>query len=137
MRGYDDDNIRLYTPILQRSIILVAVIIAVPVVMWTITAFVRNYVAPPKVPTFQPMSQSAPQPSDNSAGQQPAATPSDTSTSANPPQPADNSAAAPQVTAAQPAAPGMPAAPVSAQPTTASMAAPAAPAAPASAGPVG
>ena len=56
MREYDDDNIRLYTPVLQRIIILVAVIIAVPVVMWTITAFVRTYVAPPKVPIFQPLS---------------------------------------------------------------------------------
>src|SRR5271155_4387894 len=49
----DDENIRLYTPILQRIIILAAVIIAVPVVMWTITTFVRTYVAPPPVPTFQ------------------------------------------------------------------------------------
>jgi hypothetical protein len=40
---------------LQRIIILVAVIVAVPVVLWTITAFVRSYVAPPKLPTFQPM----------------------------------------------------------------------------------
>ena len=47
----DDENIRLYTPILQRIIILAAVIIAVPVVMWTITTFVRTYVAPPPVPT--------------------------------------------------------------------------------------
>ena len=54
MREYDDD-IRLYTPVLQRVIILVAVIIAVPVVLWTITAFVRTYVAPPKAPTFQRM----------------------------------------------------------------------------------
>jgi hypothetical protein len=54
MREYDDD-IRLYTPVLQRIIILVAVIVAVPVVLWTITAFVRSYVAPPKLPTFQPM----------------------------------------------------------------------------------
>jgi hypothetical protein len=28
---YDDENIRLYTPVLQRVIILAAVIIAVPV----------------------------------------------------------------------------------------------------------
>src|SRR5665213_1795416 len=54
MREYDDD-IRLYTPVLQRIIILVAVIVAVPVVLWTITAFVRSYVAPPRLPTFQPM----------------------------------------------------------------------------------
>src|SRR5579863_3310107 len=54
MREYDD-HIRLYTPMLQRIIILVAVIIAVPVVLWTITAFVRSYVAPPQVPTFRPL----------------------------------------------------------------------------------
>jgi hypothetical protein len=54
MREYEDD-IRLYTPVLQRIIILVAVIVAVPVVLWTITAFVRSYVAPPRLPTFQPM----------------------------------------------------------------------------------
>ena len=53
MREYDDENIRLYTPVLQRVIILLAVIIAVPVVMWTITTMVRTYVAAPKAPTFQ------------------------------------------------------------------------------------
>ena len=37
--NYDDENIRLYTPVLQRVIILAAVIIAVPVMMWTITSF--------------------------------------------------------------------------------------------------
>jgi hypothetical protein len=61
MREYDD-HIRLYTPILQRIIILVAVIIAVPVVLWTITAFVRAHVAPPQIPSFRPMAASqAPQ----------------------------------------------------------------------------
>jgi hypothetical protein len=54
MREYDD-NIRLYTPILQRIIILVAVIVAVPVVLWTITAFVRAYVGPPRLPIFRPI----------------------------------------------------------------------------------
>ena len=67
MREYDDD-IRLYTPVLQRIIILVAVIVAVPVVLWTITAFVRTYVAPPKVPTFQRMTVL--QPSDSAAADQ-------------------------------------------------------------------
>jgi hypothetical protein len=67
MREYDDD-IRLYTPVLQRIIILVAVIVAVPVVLWTITAFVRAYVAPPKVPTFQRMTIL--QPSDSAAADQ-------------------------------------------------------------------
>jgi hypothetical protein len=61
MREYDE-NIRLFTPIMQRIIILVAVIIAVPVVLWTITAFVRAYVAPPTLPTFRPMAaNTAPQ----------------------------------------------------------------------------
>ena len=50
---YDDENIRLYTPVLQRVIILTAVIIAVPVMMWTITTFVRSYVARPRVPTLE------------------------------------------------------------------------------------
>ncbi|MFZ0375994.1 MAG: hypothetical protein WAL39_22095, partial [Xanthobacteraceae bacterium] len=60
MREYDDYNIRLYTPVLQRVIILLAVIIAVPVVMWTITTMVRTYVAPPKAPTFQRMTETQP-----------------------------------------------------------------------------
>src|SRR5215472_15181773 len=56
MREYDDyndENIRLYTPVLQRVIILAAVVIAVPVMMWTVTTFIRSYVARPQVPTFQ------------------------------------------------------------------------------------
>src|SRR5579863_4829857 len=60
MREYDDENIRLYTPVLQRVIILLAVIIAVPVVMWTITTTVRTYFAPPKAPTFQRITENAP-----------------------------------------------------------------------------
>ena len=56
MREYDDyhdENIRLYTPVLQRVIILAAVIIAVPVMMWTITTFVRSYVARPQAPALE------------------------------------------------------------------------------------
>jgi hypothetical protein len=49
---YDDENVRLYTPVLQRVIILAGVIIAVPVVMWTITTFVRSYVARPNLPAL-------------------------------------------------------------------------------------
>ena len=48
----DDDQFRYYVPLLRRIIILVAVIIAVPVILWTITAFVRTYVGPPHIPTF-------------------------------------------------------------------------------------
>ncbi|MGD0026053.1 MAG: hypothetical protein ABSC37_15790 [Xanthobacteraceae bacterium] len=54
----DEDDIRQFMPALRRIIILVAVLTAVPVVMWTITAFVRTYVGPPKLPTFQPMTAS-------------------------------------------------------------------------------
>jgi hypothetical protein len=66
MREYDD-HIRLYTPVLQRIIVLVAVIVAVPVVLWTITAFVRTYVGPPRVPTFQRMSTAMVTPADTAA----------------------------------------------------------------------
>lgn len=107
MREYDDDNnIRLYTPVLQRIIILVAVIIAVPVVMWTITAFVRTYVAPPRVPTFQPLSLTpSPPPDSASAGQQAAVTPAPQdaqrpATPASPPTDANAPGAAAQVAAA-------------------------------------
>jgi len=62
MREYDEDdeNIRLYAPVLQRVIILAAVIIAVPVMMWTITTFIRSYVERPKAPTFQHLSLTEP-----------------------------------------------------------------------------
>jgi hypothetical protein len=124
MRDYDE-NIRLYTPVLQRIIILIAVVIAVPVMMWTITTFIRTYVGPPKIPTFQRMaasealdnaSQAAP--ADSSSTVQPAtpaarfadagATASDARTALleiKRPQPAaDQSApAAPVVATSQPA----------------------------------
>src|SRR6516165_7223023 len=50
---YDDESIRLYTPLLQRVIILAAVVIAIPVMMWTITTFVRSYIARPKLPALE------------------------------------------------------------------------------------
>jgi hypothetical protein len=55
----DDDEFRHYVPLLRRIIILVAVITAVPVVLWTITAFVRTYVGPPKIPTFHQLASTA------------------------------------------------------------------------------
>src|SRR6516162_3288326 len=55
---YHDDGVRLHTPVLQGVLILAAVIIAVPVVMWTITALVRSYVARPKVPVIQHLASS-------------------------------------------------------------------------------
>jgi hypothetical protein len=51
----EDEDIRQYMPVLRRLIILVAVITAIPVVMWTITAVVRTYVGPPRLPTFRPI----------------------------------------------------------------------------------
>ena len=52
MREYDEDdyNIRRSAPVLRRVIILVAVIIAVPMMMWTTTIFIRSYV---KTPPFR------------------------------------------------------------------------------------
>ena len=58
MREYDEDdyNIRRYKPDLRRVIILVAVIIAVPVMMWPITNIFRSYVErpTPTIPAFDP-----------------------------------------------------------------------------------
>ncbi len=55
MREYDDDNISHYAPVLRRIIILVAVITAVPVMLWTITAFMHTYIAQPTIPSPQPL----------------------------------------------------------------------------------
>jgi hypothetical protein len=89
----NDDNIRLYAPLLRRIIILVAVITAVPVVLWTITAVMRTYVAPPKVPTFRPIVEAT-------ATVAPGSTAADPSTSA-----AATPAAAPVPASASPTAP--------------------------------
>ncbi len=45
----DDDEIGHFVRLWSRIVILCAVIIAVPVILWTITAFVRNQ---PKLSTF-------------------------------------------------------------------------------------
>jgi hypothetical protein len=56
MREYDDDdNIKHYAPVLRRIIILVAVITAVPVMLWTITAFMHTYIAQPTIPAPRPL----------------------------------------------------------------------------------
>jgi len=144
MREYDE-HIRLYTPILQRIIILVAVIIAVPVVLWTITAFVRAYVAPPQLPIFRPItaaSQTPTQQTQDSAVQVAAQTadtttasdargplldirkPSDSAPAANSPAPPP---ATQQIASTTPAAPpsAAPGAPMSAPSTSAAPPAPA------------
>jgi hypothetical protein len=60
MREYDDDsNIQHYAPVLRRIIILVAVITAVPVMLWTITAFMHTYIAQPTIPAPRPLATAA------------------------------------------------------------------------------
>jgi hypothetical protein len=51
MREYDD-QVRPAV-VLRRIIIVVMVLTAVPVALWTVTAFVRTYVGPPKLPAFR------------------------------------------------------------------------------------
>jgi hypothetical protein len=48
----DDDGIWHYVRLLRRITILFALTTAVPVILWTITAFIRYQVALPKVSTF-------------------------------------------------------------------------------------
>ena len=45
----DNDEMGHYVGLLRRILILFAVIIAVPVILWTITAFIRYQVTLPKV----------------------------------------------------------------------------------------
>src|SRR5262249_35119554 len=73
MREYDEDdyNNRRYAPVLRRVIILVAVIIAVPVMMWTITIFIRSYVDP-KTPRFRHLTLTEPLPKPQAAQRAPA-----------------------------------------------------------------
>jgi hypothetical protein len=79
MREYDDDNnIQHYAPVLRRIIILVAVITAVPVMLWTITAFMHTYIAQPTIPAPRPIATTTAMPASPAA---------DTAT-ANPPAPA-------------------------------------------------
>lgn len=84
----DEDQNRHYI-VLRRIFIVLAVLTAVPVVMWTITAFVREYVGPPKLPVFHHLAT-------NTASEAPA---SAGTTPAEPPQPAS-----PQAASSQPAA---------------------------------
>jgi hypothetical protein len=78
MREYDDEsNIQHYAPVLRRIIILVAVITAVPVMLWTITAFMHTYIAQPTIPSPQTLAAAT-------AAAPPASPAADT---ANPPAP--------------------------------------------------
>ena len=55
----DSDHFRHYVPLLRRIVIVVAVLAAIPVILWTITVFMRSYVGPPKLPTFRQLAASA------------------------------------------------------------------------------
>ena len=57
MRDYDDQ----FRPhvVLRRIIIVVAVLTAVPVALWTVTGLVRSYVEPPKTPDFRQLAANA------------------------------------------------------------------------------
>jgi hypothetical protein len=81
----DDDDFGHYVPILRRILMLVAVITAVPVVLWTITAFVRAYVVPAKLPAFHQLASTA---SINAPATSPAKTPATDQTKLPDPQPA-------------------------------------------------
>jgi hypothetical protein len=81
----DDDNSQSYAPVLRRIIILVAVITAVPVMLWTITAFMRTYVAQPVIPSARPMAASTSAP--DSAPTDAASAPAPTAADATPPPP--------------------------------------------------
>src|SRR5215475_13738176 len=50
-----DNNIQHFAPVLRRIVILVAVLVAIPVVLWTITAFMRTYIAQPSIPEPKPL----------------------------------------------------------------------------------
>jgi len=99
----DEDNIRQYMPVLRRIIILLAVLTAIPVVMWTLTAVVRTYVGLPKAPNYQSMAPRAP---DSSATEQAAAVPPGNLTTASlpvtPPADSNTTATDPANTAAGP-----------------------------------
>jgi coiled-coil-helix-coiled-coil-helix domain-containing protein 2 len=123
----DEDHIRQFMPVLRRIVILVAVLTAIPVVMWTITAFVRIYVGPPKTPTFQRIADAPPGSTPNAS----TAAPSDNATTGSaqtspPPAPiveakatatdADANAPMPDSNAATPAGEAASAAPTNAAP---------------------
>lgn len=51
----NEDQFRNYFPLMRRVIMLVAVLTAVPVILWTITVFVRGYFGPPKIAAARPL----------------------------------------------------------------------------------
>jgi hypothetical protein len=71
MRKNDEhDQLRHFTPLLRRIVVIVALLTAAPVVLWSITAFVRSYVGPPQTPTFRRLAAPLAQPPDNAGANQ-------------------------------------------------------------------
>src|SRR5580704_3612634 len=93
----DDDNSYSFAPLLRRIFILVVVITAVPVMLWTATAFMRTYVAQPVIATARPL---APNTLASDTASDPAAAPA--TADATPAQPAPTQAV-PQITSPAPA----------------------------------
>jgi hypothetical protein len=52
---FDDDHSQSFGPVLRRIAILAVIITAVPVMLWSITAFMRTFVAQPVIPSPRPM----------------------------------------------------------------------------------
>jgi hypothetical protein len=112
--GEDEEHIRHYMPVLRRIIILVAVIIAIPVTIWTGKTVVGAYFRSHKVPAVQPLAASSSSPvATAAAGDSPATRPPSI-IEANagggdgvgaPPDSASAGAAAPDATAAVPTSP--------------------------------
>jgi hypothetical protein len=50
-----EDQFRHYFPLMRRIVTLVAVLTAIPVMLWTITVFVRGYFGPPKIADPRPL----------------------------------------------------------------------------------
>ncbi len=103
----NDEQLRHFTPLLRRIVVIVALLTAAPVVLWSITAFVRSYVGPPQLPSFRRLATLPVQPPDNADGAQESANPSakpNASPSGDQPPvaaqaPADSTATAPTIEA--------------------------------------
>jgi hypothetical protein len=52
---FDDDHSQSFGPVLRRIAILAVIITAVPVMLWSITAFMRTFVAQPVIPSPRPL----------------------------------------------------------------------------------
>ena len=52
---FDDDNSQSFGLVLRRIAILAVIITAVPVMLWSITAFMRTFVAQPVIPSPRPL----------------------------------------------------------------------------------